>query len=27
VLLDEWLTVFGHLPIEGTTDRPTPSGD
>ncbi len=20
VLLDEWLTVFGHLPIEGTTD-------
>jgi putative holliday junction resolvase len=20
VLLDEWLTVFGHLPIEGTND-------
>ena len=20
VLLNEWLTVFGHLPIEGTTD-------
>ena len=20
ILLDEWLTVFGHLPIEGTTD-------
>ena len=20
VLLDEWLTVFGHLPIEGRTD-------